>query len=121
MGPEAREAVPTLLQLLHEESAQNRKLAAWTLGYIGQGAVEAIPALLVALHGPRLILGLFHRAKLLSVAASIRHQCDEFAHPGGTEAVADLLDEPHVLEAHTTVCRRFRGSLGCCSHDLRFP
>ena len=49
MGPEAREAVPTLLQLLHEESAQNRKLAAWTLGYIGQGAVEAIPALLVAL------------------------------------------------------------------------
>jgi HEAT repeat protein len=49
MGPEARAAVPTLLELLHEESAQNRKLAAWTLGYIGQGAVEAIPALLVAL------------------------------------------------------------------------
>jgi HEAT repeat protein len=49
MGPEAREAVPTLLQLLHEESAQDRKLAAWTLGYIGQGAVEAIPALRVAL------------------------------------------------------------------------
>jgi HEAT repeat protein len=48
MGPEARAAVPTLLQLLHEESAPNRKLAAWTLGYIGQGAVEAIPALLVA-------------------------------------------------------------------------
>ena len=40
--------MPTLLELLHEESAQNRKLAAWTLGYIGQGAVEAIPALLVA-------------------------------------------------------------------------
>ena len=49
MGPEAREAVPTLLQLLREESAENRKLAAWTLGYIGQGAVEAIPALRVAL------------------------------------------------------------------------
>ena len=48
MGPEAREAVPTLLELLHEESVQNRKLAAWTLGYIGQGAVAAIPALLVA-------------------------------------------------------------------------
>jgi HEAT repeat protein len=48
MGAEAREAVPTLLELLHEESAQNRKLAAWTLGYVGQGAVEAIPALLVA-------------------------------------------------------------------------
>ena len=43
----AREAVPTLLELLDEESAQKRKLAAWTLGYIGQGAVEAIPALLV--------------------------------------------------------------------------
>jgi HEAT repeat protein len=49
MGPEAREAVPTLLELLHEESVQKRKLAAWTLGYIGQGAVEAIPALLAAL------------------------------------------------------------------------
>jgi HEAT repeat protein len=48
MGAEAREAVPTLLELLHEESVQNRKLAAWTLGYIGQEAVGAIPALLVA-------------------------------------------------------------------------
>ena len=49
MGPEARAAVPTLLELLHEESVPNRKLAAWTLGYIGHGAAEAIPALLVAL------------------------------------------------------------------------
>jgi len=49
MGPEAREAVPTLLELLQDESIQNRRLAAWTLGNIGQGAVEAIPALLVAL------------------------------------------------------------------------
>src|SRR6516162_3849713 len=49
MGAEAREAVPTLLELLQGESVHNRKLAAWTLGYIGQGAVEAIPALLVAL------------------------------------------------------------------------
>src|SRR5262245_56610183 len=44
----AREEVPTLLERLDEESAQKRKLAAWTLGYIGQGAVAAIPALLVA-------------------------------------------------------------------------
>jgi HEAT repeat protein len=49
MGPEAKEAVPALLELLHEQSAPNRKLAAWTLGYIGQRAVEAIPALRVAL------------------------------------------------------------------------
>ena len=48
MGPEAREAVPTLLELLQDKNVQNRKLAAWTLGYIGQGAVEAIPSLLVA-------------------------------------------------------------------------
>jgi HEAT repeat protein len=48
MGPEASEAVPTLLELLHDESVQNRKLAAWTLGNIGQGVVEAVPALLVA-------------------------------------------------------------------------
>ncbi len=46
MGPEAKGAVPTLLELLRDESIQNRKLAAWTLGYIGQ--VEAIPALLMA-------------------------------------------------------------------------
>jgi HEAT repeat protein len=45
----AEEAVPTLLQLLQDASARNRKLAAWTLGNIGQGAVEAIPALLVSL------------------------------------------------------------------------
>lgn len=48
MGPEARAAVPTLLLLLGEKKAQKRRLAAWTLGYIGQGAVGAIPALLVA-------------------------------------------------------------------------
>ena len=48
MGPEAREAVPTLLELLQGASVQNRKLAAWTLGSIGRGAVEAVPALLVA-------------------------------------------------------------------------
>ena len=45
----AEEAVPTLLQLLQDASARNRKLAAWTLGNIGQGAVEAIPALLVTI------------------------------------------------------------------------
>ena len=44
----AEEAVPTLLELLHDVSAQKRQLAAWTLGIIGRGAVEAIPALLVA-------------------------------------------------------------------------
>ena len=49
MGPEAREAVPTLLELLQDASIQNRRLAAWTLGNIGQGAVEAIPALLVTI------------------------------------------------------------------------
>ncbi len=48
MGAEARVAVPTLLELLHDECAQNRKQAAWTLGNIGQGAAEAISALLVA-------------------------------------------------------------------------
>ena len=49
MGPEAKEAVPALLELLQDESIQNRRLAAWTLGSIGQGAVEAIPALRAAL------------------------------------------------------------------------
>ena len=48
MGQGATEAVPTLLELLQDESVQNRKLAAWTLGSIGRGAVEAVPALLVA-------------------------------------------------------------------------
>ena len=48
MGPEAREAVPSLLELLQDASVRNRKLAAWTLGSIGRGAVEAVPALLVA-------------------------------------------------------------------------
>ena len=40
MGPEAREAVPTLLELLQDESIQNRRLAAWTLGNMGQGATD---------------------------------------------------------------------------------
>jgi HEAT repeat protein len=47
MGPDAREAVPTLLELLKGEGVQGRKLAAMTLGYIG--VPEAVPALRQAL------------------------------------------------------------------------
>jgi HEAT repeat protein len=49
MGAEAGKAVPTLLEVLHDENVQHRKMAVWTLGKIGQKAVEAVPALLVAL------------------------------------------------------------------------
>ncbi|HEY7427416.1 MAG TPA: HEAT repeat domain-containing protein [Gemmataceae bacterium] len=49
MGAEAGKAVPTLLELLHDDNVQHRKLAVWTLGNIGQRAVEAVPALRVAL------------------------------------------------------------------------
>jgi hypothetical protein len=38
-----------LLDVLHDENVQHRKMAVWTLGNIGQRAVEAIPALLLAL------------------------------------------------------------------------
>jgi HEAT repeat protein len=48
MRAAAQEAVPTLLQLLRSDLVSDRKLAAWTLGYIGLGAVEAAPALLQA-------------------------------------------------------------------------
>ena len=49
MGAEAGKAVPTLLEVLHDENVQHRKIAVWTLGKIGQKAGEAVPALLVAL------------------------------------------------------------------------
>jgi len=49
MGAEAGKAVPTLLEVLHDENVKHRKIAVWTLGKIGQRAVEAVPALLVAL------------------------------------------------------------------------
>jgi HEAT repeat protein len=70
MGPEARAAVPTLLELLNDESAQNRKLAAWTLGYIGQGAVEAIPALRVALRDSNEGVRLMAREALEKISPS---------------------------------------------------
>jgi HEAT repeat protein len=49
MGPQARAALPILLELLADSSAQSRKLAAWTLGNLGQQAVEAVPTLRKAL------------------------------------------------------------------------
>jgi HEAT repeat protein len=49
MGPHAQTALPILLELLAHSSAQRRKLAAWTLGNLGQQAVEAVPALRKAL------------------------------------------------------------------------
>jgi HEAT repeat protein len=45
LGPAASAALPILLELLADSSAQSRKLAAWTLGNLGQQAVEAVPAL----------------------------------------------------------------------------
>jgi HEAT repeat protein len=45
VGPQARAALPTLLEFLSDASPQRRKLAAWTLGNLGKQAVEAIPAL----------------------------------------------------------------------------
>lgn len=101
-----------MLELLQDQSVQYRKLAAWTLGSIGQGAVEAIPALLVALRDTNEGVRKMARdalekispttgkpgqsevssssptgSTLPSVAALVRHQFDEFFHPRGTEAV----------------------------------
>jgi HEAT repeat protein len=47
MGPAARKAIPSLIDLLNSGSVQDRKLAVVTLGYIG--AAEAILALRHAL------------------------------------------------------------------------
>jgi HEAT repeat protein len=47
MGPAAREAVPTLLEMLKGPTVQGRKLAAMTLGSIG--LPETVPALQQAL------------------------------------------------------------------------
>jgi HEAT repeat protein len=49
MGPQAGAALPILVELLVDSSAQRRKLAAWTLGNLGQHAVEVIPSLRKAL------------------------------------------------------------------------
>jgi len=75
--------------------------------------------LLSPLFRERFLLGLYSFSLSSSVAASIRDQCDDFSHPGGTEAVADFLHRPHVLEAHGLVHRTFRDRLGSYSHDLR--
>src|SRR5262249_19660692 len=52
---------------------------------------------------------------------SIRHQFNEFSHPGMTEAVADFLHRPQISEADTTVRRKFRGSLADRSGLFRLP
>jgi HEAT repeat protein len=48
MGPAAQEAVPALLDLLRQGTAREKKLAAWTLGYVG-GPPEVARALRDAL------------------------------------------------------------------------
>jgi HEAT repeat protein len=49
LGREAREAVPTVIELLQADGVSDRKMAAWTLGYIGPGVAEAVAALRHAL------------------------------------------------------------------------
>jgi HEAT repeat protein len=49
MGPAAAPAVPGLLQALSEEDAHVRRLAAWSLGYVGAAEPEAADALQGAL------------------------------------------------------------------------
>jgi hypothetical protein len=48
LGPEARKAVPLLIEMLQFGMISDQKLAAMTLGTIGGAAAEAIPALLAA-------------------------------------------------------------------------
>lgn len=50
LAEKALPAVPTLIGLLKADQAQDRKLAAWTLGEIGPAAEEAVPALLDAVN-----------------------------------------------------------------------
>ena len=66
----AEESAPTLLELLHDVSAQNRKLAAWTLGNIGQEAGEAVPALLMALRDTNEEVRKMARAALEKISSS---------------------------------------------------
>jgi len=51
IGPEAKDAVPTLIQLLQNEDAEGfvRANAALALGQIGKGAEDAVPVLIQAL------------------------------------------------------------------------
>ena len=51
MGPEAKDAVPALIQLLQDQDAEGfvRGNAARALGEIGSGAVDAVPVLIQAL------------------------------------------------------------------------
>ena len=49
LGEEAREALPTLVELLHGDDVLDRRAAAWALRGLGEVAGEAVPALLEAL------------------------------------------------------------------------
>jgi len=49
IGPDAKEAIPTLIDLLQDREAYVRKSAANALGEIGPHAKEAVPALIIAL------------------------------------------------------------------------
>ena len=73
MGAEAGKAVPTLLELLHDENVQHRKVAVWTLGNIGQRAVEAVPALLVALRDTHEEVRKMAREALEKISPSSTH------------------------------------------------
>lgn len=46
MGADAKEAIPALLTLLRSEDLRDRKLAAWTLGYLGAATDEEAAAAL---------------------------------------------------------------------------
>jgi HEAT repeat protein len=50
MGLEARPALSALLKLKQSDRAQDRRLAAMTLGSLGHDLAEAVPPLLDALH-----------------------------------------------------------------------
>ena len=69
MGAAAKDAVPTLLELLNGVHVTDRKLAALTLGYIGPWAAEAVPALRHALGDADQVVRQFAAAALEKIHA----------------------------------------------------
>jgi HEAT repeat protein len=100
LGPEAKEAIPVLLEAAKDPKAPGHSEAFWTLGHVGAGSKEVLDVLVGVLRDRK--VGRPGRADGRSAAAWALARLGPAAKPAIPALRAALLDDDAIVRVHAT-------------------